>query len=235
MFGYSVIQLIASLCVAGQIEICEVCLMFNNKLFRGNRATKVDAWHQNAFASPNFPALGIFGIDLEMEEKLFWPAPKKRFKIHTKLYDNIITIWLYPGFNSDLIKPLFGNNIKDIAIVLSWIGAGIGTQSNKLFKLLYQIQQNININIEIILMQQTQKGHVTDLKLTKNEHFLKLKNVINAQDMTTESVVTKCAYLMGKGFRGKQLKINFEKSIRGEITQIGSNNKIIKIKSNVSL
>ena len=63
-------NLIAALCVAGQCEICEVCLMFNNKLLRGNRSTKVDAWHQNAFNSPNFPPLGLFGIDLEMEEQV---------------------------------------------------------------------------------------------------------------------------------------------------------------------
>ena len=49
-------NLIASLCVAGQCQICEVCLMFNNKLLRGNRSTKFDAWHQDAFTSPNFAA-----------------------------------------------------------------------------------------------------------------------------------------------------------------------------------
>merc|ERR1712228_1296 len=88
-------NLIASLCVAGQCQICEVCLMFNNKLLRGNRSTKFDAWHQDAFTSPNFPALGVFGIELEMEEEHFIAAPKKRFKTHLKLFNNIIVIWLF--------------------------------------------------------------------------------------------------------------------------------------------
>jgi len=30
-------------------------LLFNNKLFRGNRSTKADPWHPDAFDSPNYP------------------------------------------------------------------------------------------------------------------------------------------------------------------------------------
>lgn len=50
-------NLLGSLIIAGHFMIPEVCLFFNQKLFRGNRVTKVSASDFAAFASPNFPPL----------------------------------------------------------------------------------------------------------------------------------------------------------------------------------
>ena len=50
-------NLLGALVVAGHFMIPEVCLFFNFKLFRGNRATKVAADDFNAFASPNMSPL----------------------------------------------------------------------------------------------------------------------------------------------------------------------------------
>ncbi|KAL9018907.1 MAG: hypothetical protein Q9185_003819 [Variospora sp. 1 TL-2023] len=47
-------NLLGSLIIAGHFMIPEVCLFFNYKLFRGNRATKVSATDFAAFSSPNF-------------------------------------------------------------------------------------------------------------------------------------------------------------------------------------
>jgi len=75
-------NLIGALCIAGQGEIKEVCVMFNSKLFRGNRITKIDGWHQDAFDSPCLPPLALFAIDLEMNKHLFWnQSHKKKQKI----------------------------------------------------------------------------------------------------------------------------------------------------------
>eukprot|EP01084_Bolivina_argentea_P297085 511745_1 len=132
-------NLIASLCVAGKCQICEVCLMFNNKLFRGNRSTKCDAWHQDAFTSPNYPALGLFGVELEMQEDLFVIAPTKSFNVHKKIFNNIIVIWVTPGFNYNLLKSLLTSN-KEVAIVLSFYGSSEDADTNKLYNLLQEAQ-----------------------------------------------------------------------------------------------
>ena len=42
----------------------KVCLYFRNKLYRGNRVTKVDAGSFNAFASPNLPPLANMDVDM---------------------------------------------------------------------------------------------------------------------------------------------------------------------------
>jgi 60kDa lysophospholipase len=50
-------NLLDALIIAGHFRIPEVCLFFNLKLFRGNRATKVSADSYDAFASPNIDPL----------------------------------------------------------------------------------------------------------------------------------------------------------------------------------
>ena len=222
-------NLIASLCVAGQCEICEVCLMFNNKLFRGNRSTKVDAWHQNAYDSPNFSPLGLFGIDLEMDEELFLAAPRRKFQVFTKLFSNIIVIWLTPGFSGEMLDAMFNSNNQVKALVLGFYGIGKGLKARKLYNTLKKAKENKNS--EIVLMSQCQKGYV-DIKSPKsekeskeskeneenNETMFEDLDVMNAGDMTVEAVVTKLSYLMGKGLRGNKLKRQFETNLRGELT-----------------
>lgn len=44
--------------------ITEVGLFFDSQLFRGNRATKVNASQFEAFASPNHPPLATIGVDI---------------------------------------------------------------------------------------------------------------------------------------------------------------------------
>ncbi|KAL8168898.1 UNVERIFIED_CONTAM: hypothetical protein K2H54_023573, partial [Gekko kuhli] len=61
-------NLLGSLLIAGQFVIPEVCLYFHNRLYRGNRVTKVDAESFNAFSSPNLPPLAIAEVDITGEK-----------------------------------------------------------------------------------------------------------------------------------------------------------------------
>ena len=57
-------NLITSMLIAARHPIPEVCLFFGDRIFRGNRATKVSAGGFDAFDSPNFPPLGEVGVDI---------------------------------------------------------------------------------------------------------------------------------------------------------------------------
>ncbi len=67
---------IASLQENGKPVINEVCLYFEYKLYRGNRTTKINAEHFNAFTSPNYPDLVESGVHLKMNSELFLPLKK---------------------------------------------------------------------------------------------------------------------------------------------------------------
>ena len=61
---------IAALQHKNKAVIQEVCLYFEYKLYRGNRTTKINAEHFNAFASPNYPELVESGVYLKVPTHL---------------------------------------------------------------------------------------------------------------------------------------------------------------------
>ena len=57
-------NLLNSLILAGNYCIPEVAICFNNKLYRGNRTSKISASEIGAFDSPNMPPLATIGIKI---------------------------------------------------------------------------------------------------------------------------------------------------------------------------
>ena len=57
-------NLLNSLIIAGNYCIPEVTILFNNKLFRGNRTSKISASNLDAFNSPNMSPLVNIGIKI---------------------------------------------------------------------------------------------------------------------------------------------------------------------------
>lgn len=57
-------NLLNSLIIAGNYCIPEVTILFNNKLFRGNRTSKISASNLDAFDSPNMSPLVNIGIKI---------------------------------------------------------------------------------------------------------------------------------------------------------------------------
>ncbi|WP_370980762.1 asparaginase domain-containing protein [Agaribacterium sp. ZY112] len=55
--------------------IPEVCVYFQNQLYRGNRVLKTNASEFNAFSSPNYPALAECGVELSLFNKRWLPGP----------------------------------------------------------------------------------------------------------------------------------------------------------------
>lgn len=57
-------NLLGALTIAGHYIIPEVCLFFDNKLYRGNRTTKSNAVEFDAFDSPNLKPLAKLGVNI---------------------------------------------------------------------------------------------------------------------------------------------------------------------------
>ena len=58
-------------------SVPEVCVYFQNHLYRGNRVLKTNASEFNAFSSPNYPALAKFGVELSLFNENWLPDPVK--------------------------------------------------------------------------------------------------------------------------------------------------------------
>jgi L-asparaginase len=72
---------IASLQEKGKPVVHEVCLYFEYKLYRGNRTTKINAEHFNAFTSPNYAPLVESGVHLNVNANLLFPKSTKKLSL----------------------------------------------------------------------------------------------------------------------------------------------------------
>lgn len=119
-------NLLGSLIVAGHFMIPEVCLFFNYKLFRGNRAMKVSASDFAAFASPNFPPLAtITSLKTHVSwELIHRPTHIRPFSIQTnKAINHVACLRIFPGIKPEMVDAVLRvHGLK--GLVLETFGAG---------------------------------------------------------------------------------------------------------------
>ena len=84
----------------------EVAIYFEDQLMRGNRTTKYNAEHFEAFRSPNFPALADVGVYIKYNRPIIRKPNFKNLKVHTKMDNNIAILKLFPGISSQVVNSV---------------------------------------------------------------------------------------------------------------------------------
>ena len=80
------------------------------------------------------------------------------------------------------------------------------------------IEHAINNDVIIVIMSQCQEGGVNDLYET-GRYLTKIGAVL-AFDMTTECVLAKLSYLLGKKYSISKIKKLMSLNLRGELTDL---------------
>lgn len=203
---------IASATKEGVSIIQEVCILFDNKLFRGNRSFKYNSAKFEAFRSPNYPVLVEAGIHLKYNLDALLDNTDRPFIYHDKLDNKVGVLKLFPGMHPDTIRAVLEADVR--SIVMETFGSGNTTTEPWFLALL---KEAIDKGKNIVNISQCKVGSV-ELGRYETSEGLKAIGVLNGYDMTFEAAVTKLMYLQGELNSQEEVAYWVERDIRGELT-----------------
>ncbi|KAG0339047.1 hypothetical protein BG000_002952 [Podila horticola] len=208
-------NLLGALTIAGHFVIPEVSLYFGNKLYRGNRSSKIDAIDFNAFDSPNLPPLVKVGINIDVNwAEVVRPTSLSRFRAHKSMNPNVASLRLFPGITDSTIRTFLAPPIQ--GVVLETYGAGNAPSTRA--DLIAALKEANDRGVVIVNCTQCKRGLVTDVYQTGK--VLYNAGVIPGNDMTPECALTKLSYLLGHNLPIPKVREMMTKNLRGELTVI---------------
>ncbi|XP_041828021.1 60 kDa lysophospholipase isoform X2 [Melanotaenia boesemani] len=203
-----------ALLIAGQFIIPEVCLYFYNKLYRGNRVTKVDAGSFNAFSSPNLVPLATAEVDVVVNWDVVWrTVTTAKFQVSTDLNCNVGLLRLFPGITAASVKAFLQAPME--GIVLETYGSGNAPDNRP--DLLAELKKATDAGVIMINCTQCLKGTVSVSYATGQ--VLAEAGLIAGSDMTPEAALSKLSYVLAKkDLDLKSKKKMMAQNLRGEMS-----------------
>ncbi len=198
----------ASVCQPG------IYLAFDRKIMLGCRSVKVRTINFDAFESVNVPPIARVtsdGIVFNKDIKL--PKNSGKCILNTKIDPHVALIKLFPGFDPALLEAMVDNGCKGIVIE----GYGLGGMNYIRRNIVGCIGNLIKNNIPVIASSQCLYER-SDLTKYEVGRLALLEGAISAQDMTSESAITKLMWGLGQGMNVHEISQFFATDVVGEVT-----------------
>ncbi|MBT0586540.1 asparaginase [Alteromonas oceanisediminis] len=207
------VNLLNALYIAANYPIAEVGLFFNNRLFRGNRARKLDANGFDAFGSPNYPPLIEAGISIKVTGQHRHVSSTESLYVSDIHPQPIGMVSLYPGISAEVIRNTLQQPVK--ALVLLSYGVGNAPQSKAIVEQLASAKAQ-----EIVVLNCTQctRGKVDMMGYATGQALAEI-GVVSGADMTPEAALAKLHYLLSKSLPYTELKQQLSTNLCGELTE----------------
>lgn len=207
-------NLLGAMLIAANHPIPEVCLYFNGRLLRGNRATKVSGADLDAFDSPNCAPLGCVGIDISIDRGRVLPMPAaESFELAPPGGQEVAVLKLYPGMSVARLERMLEPPLA--GLVLQTYGAGNGPVGMPGF--LAALAGASARGVVIANITQCPRGQVDQSKYATGS-ALAAAGVVGGHDMTVEAAVTKLHHLFALGLSADEVRLRFGHECCGEFS-----------------
>jgi len=198
----------------GQTLVPEVCIYFQDKLFRGNRTTKYNAEHFRAFRSDNYPPLAEAGLHIKYNYPYIrYTTLSGNFTTSPRMDNNVSLLKIFPGIHEKAVRAIL-ETPEVRGIILETYGSG-NAPTEEWF--MQSLREAIDRGVVIMNVTQCIAGSVEMWRYETGKHLLNM-GIISGHDITTEAALTKMMYLMGNTVSTEELKMNLNNSLKGEIT-----------------
>ena len=190
-----------------------MAILFENYLWRGNRASKRSADNFNAFKSSNYPQLAKIGLGIYFNnEALQRHTSDRPLNPHYAMDASVMTIDLFPGMTEQTLRHQLAT--PDIrGIVMRTFGAGNSPTAPWFVE---AIRETVERGVIIMNVTQCPNGSVRTIY--QSADVLTGLGVISGRDITFEAAITKLMYLLGTGLPTHEVKKYLNTSLCGEMT-----------------
>lgn len=197
----------------GVAIVPEVTVFFENTLFRGNRISKINAQHFQAFISGNYPPLAQVGVDIMYNEPYIMKPNFKKLRVYKTLDTQVAILKLFPGITPAVVQSIFQNpSLK--AVILETFGSGNAPSDKNFISIL---KKAVDQGIVIYNVTQCKGGYVEMGKYASSLQLMDI-GVVSGHDITTEAAIAKLMFLLGQNLSIDELKRLLELPLRGEMT-----------------
>lgn len=198
----------------GTPMVSEVCVLFHDKLFRGNRVTKIDSDNFAAFDSPNYPPLATLGTEIKYNLPIIGQyKPDAVLATHEDMDTHIIIFSLFPGLRPEIVENVLASpDLK--GILFRTFGSGNAPKNGRLIETL---KSAVSSGKVIVNISQCLSGYVHQERYGAGIQLVDA-GVVSGRDITLEAALTKLMFLFGSGLPTEKVLQRMNESLAGEVT-----------------
>ncbi|TAE32591.1 MAG: asparaginase [Cytophagales bacterium] len=208
------LEIAAAVDTDGLPMVPEVCVYFNSALLRGNRSTKQESVHFNAFHSENYPHLALAGVRIEYNRPFIRAyEPDRDLSVHTTLDPNVAILKLFPGITEPVVRAIL--DMPGLhGVVLETFGAGNAPTASWFLDALKRANDR---GVVLFNVSQCEGGRVTQGQYQTSTRMNEI-GVVSGADITTEAAITKLMFLLAQEPDPARLRQRLAEPICGEMS-----------------